>query len=306
MTDTNPRVTMAHVYDGSSVTFRVLRAFGWGPLLNLGYYPFGGALAFLNFVLSGAAYLPYYRLQVAQSALVRRSLRLARVQPGQRLLDLGCGRGASSFVAASSDPAVGVIGCDILPRNVGVADVLYRGTPNLNYVAADASRLPFADRSFDAALCIEAAFHFLDRRRFVAEMARLLNPGSRLVVVDFAWRNDDSATRAGAANVEYARRTWGWQSFETVSGYTALLGQHGFVIDSHHDWSAHVTAPLAIAMRSVSLLARTDVGRRILRVYNPLLRPLTDNDWEEFIVSTRAHTAVHQHSQYVAITATRT
>ena len=42
--------SLASAYDASDVTFRVLRAFGWGPLLNLGYYPFGKPLTLLNFL----------------------------------------------------------------------------------------------------------------------------------------------------------------------------------------------------------------------------------------------------------------
>ncbi len=62
--------TVAAAYDASNVTFRVLRAFGWGPLLNLGYYPFGKPLTLFNFLLSPFIVTPFLRLPAAQLKLV--------------------------------------------------------------------------------------------------------------------------------------------------------------------------------------------------------------------------------------------
>src|SRR5262245_42872664 len=91
-------------YKGDNATFQVLRAFGSGPLLNLGYYPLPPPLALLNFLVLPSALTPRLRLPAAQQNLVDRSIALLRLEPGVRVLDVGCGRGASSFAMASACP----------------------------------------------------------------------------------------------------------------------------------------------------------------------------------------------------------
>jgi SAM-dependent methyltransferase len=48
----------------------------------------------------------------------------------------------------------------------------------------DAASLAFADASFDAVVCVEAAFHFTTRERFLREALRALKPGGTLVLSD--------------------------------------------------------------------------------------------------------------------------
>ncbi len=288
-------------YDASNITFRVLRAFGWGPLLNLGYYRFGKPLTLLNFLATPLIFAPFFRLPVAQLRLVHKSVALLQLGGGRRVLDVGCGRGTSAYVMANAFPHVQVSGVDLLPENVAVARTLYGNTPNLTYVEGDAIDLDFPAGAFDRVLCLEAAFHFPDRRRFLGELARVTAAGARVVILDFMWKNDESCRRCDEESRRLVSRAWQWSNFDSVDEYRRNARLHDFTVEACADWSSHVTAPLRAIFDSVAALSRRSLGRRVLTRYHPLLCALSDDDWREFGRSARAHRCVHEHSQYTAL-----
>ena len=297
-----PRVAaVATAYDASNVTFRVLRAFGWGPLLNLGYYPFGKPLTLLNFLVTPLIFTPFLRLPAAQLKLVKKAVALLDLPSGRRVLDVGCGRGTSAYVMANAFPHAHVTGIDLLPENSAVARTLYGNIPNLTYLEGDAMNLAFPNRSFDRLLCLEAAFQFPDRRGFLSEISRVVDTGARVVIVDFMWKTDDARDICHDERGRLVRRTWQWESFDSVREYRDNARANGFTVDACVDWSSHVTAPLGTIFAAVAGLARRQWGRAALRRYHPLLRALTDEDWQEFMGSARAHRYVHRHVQYVAL-----
>ncbi|MFI5398266.1 MAG: class I SAM-dependent methyltransferase [Candidatus Binatia bacterium] len=298
-----PRITAA--YDASSITFRVLRAFGWGPLLNLGYYPFGPPLTVLNFVTTPFIFAPFFRLPGAQLKLVTKSASLLRLTRGSRVLDVGCGRGMSSFFMAHAFPLADITALDLLPQNVATAQTLYGNTPNLTYLEGDAMDLRFPSESFDRVLCLEAAFHFPDRNRFLGQLARITQPGARVVIVDFMSKADRDAPAWNDPKIEVVRQTWQWEYFDSARQYQLNAVKNGFHVEACRDWSAHVTAPLGTVFELVAWLARRRWGRRLLLQQNPLLRSLSDQDWEDFTQSAHAHRYLEKHASYIALILTR-
>jgi MPBQ/MSBQ methyltransferase len=296
---------IATAYDASNVTFRVLRAFGWGPLLNLGYYPFGKPMTLLNFLATPLIAAPFLRLPAAQLKLVKKAVALLDLDNGCRVLDVGCGRGTSAYVMANAFPHAHVTGIDLLAENSAVARTLYGNMPNLRYLEGDAMNLDFPDRSFDRVLCLEAAFQFPDRRGFLSEISRLVDTGARAVIVDFMWKSEEARDICHDERSRLVRRTWQWNNFDSVRQYRDNARANGFTVQACMDWSSHVTAPLGTIFAVVAALASWGWGRAALRRYHPLLRALTDEDWQEFVRSARAHRYVHRHVQYGALVLSR-
>lgn len=99
-------------------------------------------------------------------ALASPLLQKARLVPGETVLDVAFGTGIPSFRAAEAvGPEGRVVGIDLAPGMVEVAraKAAARGATNLSFREADAESLPFADASFDVALCNMGLIHVPDR-----------------------------------------------------------------------------------------------------------------------------------------------
>ena len=242
-------INVAESYDGTNVVFRALRLATWGPtLLNLGYYTFGGSLSVLN-VMSN--------MELAQQRLVRKSIDLLQVSPSDDVLDIACGRGKSSFMVHCLHPETTVIGIDLLDRNVQVARTLFDQIRGLSYRSGNAMELDFPDASFDRVMCVEAAFHFPDRLRFLNEVSRVLRPGGRLVVVDFAWNSDAERAHRHDPETKIVREIWQWSDFSSIPEYERMGRAAGFRMLSSHDWSQNVTRPIQTLFERLSALGST-------------------------------------------------
>ena len=109
------------------------------------------------------------------------------LSPGKTLLDVACGAGGPALRIAAAT-GCSVIGIEVHEQAVRTASSLaaQRGlAERAEFRVTDATEsLPFTDASFDAITCIDAINHFPDRRRVIAEWARLLKPKGRLLFTD--------------------------------------------------------------------------------------------------------------------------
>lgn len=119
-------------------------------------------------------------------------LELLRVQPGERVLELGCGAGAALVVLArAAGPAGRVVGLDLSPRMIHLAAARLRRAglaQRADLVVADASAIPFADGSFDAVF-ISFTLELFDTPEIplvLAQCGRVLRPGGRIGVVSLS------------------------------------------------------------------------------------------------------------------------
>jgi len=108
-----------------------------------------------------------------------RAVELARVGPGSRALDVATGTGdlAVALRAAGAE----VVGCDFSEEMLERAR---RKEPSARFEWADALALPYDDDAFDAATVGFGARNFSDLGRGLAEMARVVRPGGRVVVLE--------------------------------------------------------------------------------------------------------------------------
>jgi SAM-dependent methyltransferase len=123
-----------------------------------------------------------------------RLTRLCGAQPGDRVLDVGCGGGyLTRLLAAAVRPGGQVTGIDPAPEAVAYAR--RRARAGCTYVVGTAQHLDFPDRSADVIISTLAMHHIPEtgRAAALAEMYRVLRPGGTLLLADFG----PSATRRG-------------------------------------------------------------------------------------------------------------
>lgn len=110
-------------------------------------------------------------------------VRLAAIQPGQRVLDIATGYGEPALTAARRvGPTGQVVATDISPEMLAVAVERARaqGVTNVHFVEADAERLDYPDGSFDAALCRCGLMFLPDLSGTLGRIRRMLEPGGAL------------------------------------------------------------------------------------------------------------------------------
>nr|WP_321398508.1 methyltransferase domain-containing protein [uncultured Desulfobacter sp.] len=117
------------------------------------------------------------------------------IDPGSRILDIGCGEGRHT-VKACQKPETVCIGGDFGFDNLIATKEKLEFHEQLNDLscrkwalsAMDVTALPFADNSFDVVICSEVLEHITDDDKAVSELIRILKPGKILAVsVPRAW-----------------------------------------------------------------------------------------------------------------------
>ncbi len=160
-----------------------------------------------------------------------------------RVLELACGGGALS--AWMADRTAGeVVGVDFSSRQLAHAAkrVARRQRPNLRFVRHDIMHLAHLDEGcFDAAICLDAACYLPDRGAALRQVATCLQPGARLLLVDWC-RSEQATTLQRELLLEPLCRYWAIAELGCVSGYRTAFRAAGFRVVKVEDLSEHVMA----------------------------------------------------------------
>jgi demethylmenaquinone methyltransferase/2-methoxy-6-polyprenyl-1,4-benzoquinol methylase len=130
---------------------------------------------------------PYDRMNSVMTAGLHhrwrsRAVDLAEVGPGSRVLDVATGTGDLAIeLAGRVSPGGSVVGCDF---SEGMLRRARAKAPGIDFVWGDALALGYADHEFDAATVGFGARNFGDLDRGLAEMARVVRPGGRVVILE--------------------------------------------------------------------------------------------------------------------------
>lgn len=146
----------------------------------------------------------------------RMTMELLAVEPGDQVLDVGCGPGNyTRFLAGAAGEGL-TVGLDASETMVAAA-AKRSGGENLAYLRGDACALPFGDESFNAACSVGVIHMVAEPLLALAEMTRVLAPGGRLAVLA-------SCTRPGQPRRERAGLT-----VFARDELTGALAEHGMV-----------------------------------------------------------------------------
>ena len=97
------------------------------------------------------------------------------------ILDVACGKGATTHYLLRHFQPSNVVAINISEKQLQTARV---NAPGCQYCCVDAVNLSFKNESFGNVICVEAAFHFDTRERFLHEVYRVLKVGGSLVLSD--------------------------------------------------------------------------------------------------------------------------
>ncbi|BBO75707.1 SAM-dependent methyltransferase [Desulfosarcina widdelii] len=120
-------------------------------------------------------------------ALTRRAAEVCGLGPGDRVMDVGCGTGATAS-CLHSEYGTAVIGMDLSPVLLDEAILQHSG---MNLIRANAMDLPFQSGGFDAVFAECVCSLLPDSVSALDGFHRVLKPGGHLVVADLYWRACD-------------------------------------------------------------------------------------------------------------------
>jgi ubiquinone/menaquinone biosynthesis C-methylase UbiE len=216
-----------------------------------------------------------------------------RLEPGGRVLDVGCGSGRHTAAAARFDGVLAV-GVDVALSDLGAArdrlQLHARLEPHLGgrwaLCAADGLQLPFPEATFDLVICAEVLEHLRAVEQAVAESLRVLKPGGGLVVsVPRSWPE----RVCWRLSREYACSAGGHVRILSRKALAEILGRAGAGIRAaHHAHSLHTpfwwlkcivglrrenAGPVNLYHRFLTwdLMRRPRVTRFLERLLNPVL-----------------------------------
>jgi SAM-dependent methyltransferase len=160
---------------------------------------------------------------------------------GSEVLEVGCGRGGGARYLSERFRPLTYAATDSCLL-FAIANRLRPRPPGLRFRLARTGRLPFAPGSFDFGIAVEAVHPLPDKAAFLAEMARVLRQGGRLLIADFFYARESSPN--------------------ALAGFRTAIAASAFNLDVYEDW----TGPALSALEADSPRRLAEI-QRLPRVF---------------------------------------
>jgi tocopherol O-methyltransferase len=198
---------------------------------------------------------------------------VANIQPGESVLDAGCGVGGSSLYLAGMGAKV--TGITVSSRQVNTArEKAFRAglSEGIRFEQRSYTDTGYPPESFDVVWALESVGHTPKKDEFIDEAYRILKPGGRLIMAD-GWATHPRANQHRAMQRLMAAWASPGVQLDTLDRFAASLGKHGFNVERASEETEHIiptvqhlyrwyvrTRAIHQAMRVVKL--RSDVQTR--------------------------------------------
>jgi ubiquinone/menaquinone biosynthesis C-methylase UbiE len=163
-------------------------------------------------VIEMAAFLELHALTPDTQAVNQKLCTVIDPKPGECLLEVGCGSGLlCRMLSPKLQPDGCIVGLDISPEFLAEAQKYADQAGNFDpivFQAGQAEALPYAAASFDGAFAARLLLHASDPDAAVRELARVVRPAGRVVVMDW----DFGTVSVDHSNRELTRRLFEWRN----------------------------------------------------------------------------------------------
>jgi 2-polyprenyl-3-methyl-5-hydroxy-6-metoxy-1,4-benzoquinol methylase len=164
-----------------------------------------------------------------------RTITRLALRPGARVLDVGCGTGASALPAAARvGPTGRVIGIDLAERLLEIArqKAASRNLANVEFRFGDMEQLGYPDQHFDAVVCVFAIFFVPHMAKQVRELWRMVSPNGQIAITTWGPRVLEPCGSAFWSAVKELRPDLHlafnpWDRISEPSALRALLAEAG-------------------------------------------------------------------------------
>src|SRR5437588_1785286 len=155
------------------------------------------------------------------SDITEQTIALMDLQPGDRILDLGCGTGWASRRLARIATSGDVVGIDVADEMLRRAEQASAGIRNVRYLWGSAENIPAQNNYFTKVLSVESFYYYADQGKALDELRRVMAPGGRLFILINLYKDNHYSLRwVSELKVPVQARS--------EPEYIALLQQHGF------------------------------------------------------------------------------
>lgn len=201
----------------------------------------------------------------ATARLLERITTPLDLSPGQHLVDIGCGYGATALQLAARH-GVRVTGFTLSKTQAEIGQRWAAEThAPVEIIAADWLSRDRRDERYDAALAIESLAHMTDKQAFFDELFRTLRPGARAAIA--CWLTAPDLSMIESALMRKVCRDGRLTGIGTMDSYLRMAREAGFNVIDHRDLSEKVerTWWIILARAASALVSRPKYLRLLLQ-----------------------------------------